>query len=214
MRPRAANHSCGPGSREEAIRLGRLVRLLMAPRPPVEATGLLALMLLHDSRRDARFDQAGELVVLDQQDRSRWDRERIAEALPLVEEALRGGPGPYALQAAIAALHCQASKPEETDWPQIVQLYDRLERLQPSAIVSLNRAVAVAMVDGPGAGLALMDTLAGELSGYHLLHAARADLLRRLGASADARRSYERALALATNESERRFLAKRLNEVT
>jgi len=203
-----------PGLSEEAIRLGRLVRLLMAPRPPVEATGLLALMLLHDSRRDARFDQAGELVVLDQQDRSRWDRERIAEALPLVEEALRGGPGPYALQAAIAALHCQASKPEETDWSQIVQLYDRLERLQPSAIVSLNRAVAVAMVDGPGAGLALMDTLAGELSGYHLLHAARADLLRRLGASADARRSYERALVLATNESERRFLAKRLNEVT
>ena len=155
----------------------------MAPQPPAEATALLALMLLHDSRRDARLDEAGDLVLLEEQDRSRWDQQQIAEALPLVEEALRGGPGPFALQAAIAALHCQAARAEDTDWPQIVRLYDLLERLQPSPIVSLNRAVAVAMVDGPQPALALIDALAaaGDLDGYHLLHAARADLLRRLG---------------------------------
>ena len=202
-----------PDLSEEAIRLARLVRHLTAPQTPPEATGLLALMLLHDSRREARLDLSGDLVVLEEQDRRRWDRARIAEALPLVEEALRGGSGPYALQAAIAALHCQAARPEDTDWPQIVQLYDRLERQHPSAIVSLNRAVAVAMVDGPAAGLALMDALASELDDFHLLHAARADLLRRLGAYTDATTSYERALALATNESERRFLSKRLNEL-
>ena len=202
-----------PDLSEEAIRLARLVRQLTAPPTPPEATGLLALMLLHDSRREARLDLSGDLVVLEEQDRRRWDRARIAEALPLVEEALRGGSGPYALQAAIAALHCQAARPEDTDWPQIVQLYDRLERQHPSAIVSLNRAVAVAMVDGPAAGLTLMDALASELDDFHLLHAARADLLRRLGASTDATTSYERALALATNESERRFLSKRLNEL-
>ena len=202
-----------PDLSEEAIRLARLVRQLTAPPTPPEATGLLALMLLHDSRREARLDSSGDLVVLEEQDRRRWDRARIAEALPLVEEALRGGSGPYALQAAIAALHCQAARPEDTDWPQIVQLYDRLERQHPSAIVSLNRAVAVAMVDGPAAGLTLMDALASELDDFHLLHAARADLLRRLGAYTDATTSYERALALATNESERRFLSKRLNEL-
>ena len=132
----------------EAIRLGRLVRILTAPQPPAEATALLALMLLHDSRRDARLDEAGDLVLLEEQDRSRWNREQIAEALPLVEEALRGGAGAFALQAAIAALHCQAARAEDTDWPQIVRLYDILERLDPSPIVSLNRAVAVAMVEG------------------------------------------------------------------
>ena len=202
-----------PDLSEEAIRLARLVRQLTAPPTPPEATGLLALMLLHDSRREARLDLSGDLVVLEEQDRRRWDRARIAEALPLVEEALRGGSGPYALQAAIAALHCQAARPEDTDWPQIVQLYDRLERQHPSAIVSLNRAVAVAMVDGPAAGLTLMDALASELDSFHLLHAARADLLRRLRAYTDATTSYERALALATNERERRFLSKRLKEL-
>jgi RNA polymerase sigma-70 factor (ECF subfamily) len=199
----------------EAIRLGRLVRTLMAPRPPSEATALLALMLLHDSRRNARVDEAGDLVVLEGQDRRRWDHRQIAEALPLVEEALRGGPGPFALQAAIAAVHCQAARAEDTDWPQIVRLYELLERLQPSPVVSLNRAVAVAMVDGPRPALALIDTLAaaGDLDGYHLLHAARADLLRRVGSSEEAAKSYARALALVTNDSERRFLERRLREV-
>src|SRR2546426_6040495 len=199
----------------EAIRLGRLVRALMGPEPPSEATALLALMLLHDSRREARLDEAGDLVLLEDQDRGRWHQPQIAEALPLVEEALRGGPGPYALQAAIAALHCQAGRAEDTDWPQIVRLYALLERLQPSPIVSLNRAVAVAMVDGPQPALALMDALAaaGDLDGYHLLHAARADLLRRVGSSADAAASYTRALTLVTNDSERRFLERRLREV-
>ncbi|MEX1244631.1 MAG: sigma-70 family RNA polymerase sigma factor, partial [Thermoanaerobaculia bacterium] len=136
----------------EAIRLGRLVRALMAPAPPPEVTGLLALMLLHDSRRDARTDDAGDVVLLEEQDRDLWDQRQIAEALPLVEEALRGGPGPFALQSAIAALHCQAATAAATNWPQIVGLYAVLERVQPSPIVSLNRAVAVAMVDGPRAG--------------------------------------------------------------
>src|SRR5256712_690979 len=199
----------------EAIRLGRLVRTLMAPQPPAEADALVALMLLHDSRREARLDETGDLVVLEEQDRRRWDQQQIAEALPLVEEALRRGPGPFALQAAIAALHCQAPRPEDTDWPQIVRLYDVLERLEPSPIVSLNRAVAVAMVEGPRSALALIDALAatGDLDGYHLLHAARADLLRRLGSSADAAASYARALALVTNDSERRFLERRLRQV-
>src|SRR5205809_1593861 len=199
----------------EAIRLGRLVRMLMAPQPPAETTALVALMLLQDSRRDARLDEAGDLVVLEDQDRRRWDQRQIAEALPLVEEALRGGPGPYALQAAIAALHCQAARAEDTDWPQIVRLYDVLERVQPSPVVSLNRAAAVAMVDGPRPALALIDALAatGDLDGYHLLHAARADLLRRAGSSVEAAKSYARALALVTNDSERRFLERRLREV-
>ena len=197
----------------EAIRLGRLVRSLLAPSPPSEVAGLLALMLLHDSRRHARTDDAGDVVLLEEQDRGRWDQKQIAEALPLVEVALRGGPGPYALQAAIAALHCHAARAEETDWPQIVALYAVLERVQPSPIVSLNRAVAVAMVDGPRAGLALIDAVAGQLDGYYLLHAARADLLRRDGSAAEAARSYTRALELATNESQRRYFERRLREI-
>ncbi len=199
----------------EAIRLGRLVRTLLAPHTPAEASALLALMLLQDARRDARLDPAGDIVILEEQDRRRWDQPQIAEALPLVVEAFRGGPGPYAVQAAIAALHCQAARAEDTDWPQILRLYDLLERLQPSPIVSLNRAVAVAMVQGPLAALPLIDELAagGELQGYHLLHAARADLLRRAGSFAEAAESYAQALELATNESERRFLERRLREV-
>ena len=199
----------------EAIRLARLIRMLMAPYVPEEATGLLALMLLHDSRRDARVDEAGDLVVLEEQDRNRWNQEQIAEALPLVGESMRREAGPYALQAAIAAEHCQAASAEETDWPQIVRLYDLLARVQPSPIVSLNRAVAVAMVDGPQQGIELINDLAatGNLDDYHLLHAARADLLRRLGSTAEAAKSYELALTLVTNESEKRFLERRLREV-
>jgi RNA polymerase sigma-70 factor (ECF subfamily) len=198
----------------EAIRLGRLLRALMSPAPP-EATGLLALMLLHDARRDARLDEAGDIVVLEEQDRSRWNRSQIAEAFPLAEEAFRGGPGPIAVQAAIAAMHCRTARPEDTDWPQIVLLYDLLERIQPTPIVSLNRAVAVAMAEGPQRGLELIDVLAraGDLDNYHLLHSARADLLRRLGSAAEAAEAYRRALELATNESERRYLERRLREV-
>ena len=199
----------------EAIRLGRLVRNLMTPQPPPEATALLALMLLHDARSDARLDESGDLVVLEDQDRSRWHQKQISEALPLVEEALRGGLGPFALQAAIGAVHCRAARAADTDWPQIVRLYDLLGRVQPSAIVSLNRAVAVAMMNGPQAGLALIEELAaeGELDNYHLLHAARADLLRRRGSREEAAKNYERALALVTNDSERRYLERRLREV-
>jgi RNA polymerase sigma-70 factor (ECF subfamily) len=199
----------------EAIRLGRLVRALLAPEPPAEVTALVALMLLHDSRRPARLNEAGDLVLLEDQDRRRWNQAQIAEAVPLVEEAFRSGPGPFALQAAIAAVHCQATRAEDTDWSQILGLYRLLERVQPSPIVSLNRAVAVAMVEGPGQALALIDALAetGALDSYHLLHAARADLLRRLGRSAEAALSYARALELVTNESERRFLKRRLREV-
>jgi RNA polymerase sigma-70 factor, ECF subfamily len=199
----------------EAIRLGRLVRSLMMPQPPPEATALVALMLLHDARRAARTDDAGDIVVLEEQDRTRWDQKQIAEALPLVEESFRGRPGAFALQAAIAATHCQTTRAEDTDWPRIVRLYDLLERVQPSPIVSLNRAVAVAMADNPTAGLALIDALAAadDLANYHLLHAARADLLRRLGSLPEAAESYMRALALVTNDSERRFLERRLREV-
>jgi RNA polymerase sigma-70 factor (ECF subfamily) len=199
----------------EAIRLGQLVRTLMSPRPPAEATGLVALMLLHDSRRNARLDAAGDLVVLEEQDRSKWNWRQIAEALPLVEEAFAVGPGSFAVQAAIAAEHCRAATAEETDWPRIVLLYDLLERIQPSPVVSLNRAVAVAMAEGPEAGLSIIDSVAasGHLDGYHLLHAARADLLRRLGLAVEAVKNYERALELVTNESERRYLRRRLREV-
>jgi len=199
----------------EAIRLARLVRALMEPAPPAEATALLALMLLHDSRRDARFDEDGDLVVLEEQDRGRWNRAQIAEALPLVEEALRAGPGPFGVQAAVAALHCQAPRAEETDWPQIVALYGILERLQPSPVVALNRAAALAMAEGPRPALAVVDALAagGELDRYHLLHAARADLLRRLGHPTEAATSYRRAIELVTNDAERRFLERRLREV-
>jgi len=202
----------------EAIRLARLLRMLMpqqAPGQPAEATALLALMLLHDSRRAARIDEAGDLITLEEQDRGLWNQAQIAEALPLVAEGFRAEPGPFAAQAAIAALHCRAVRAEDTDWPQIVRLYDFLERLQPSPIVSLNRAVAVAMVDGPRPALTLIDALAasGDLDSYHLLHAARADLLRRLGSLVEAAKSYARALALVTNDSERRFLERRLREV-
>jgi len=199
----------------EAIRLGMLIRELMAPRPPAEATGLLALMLLHDARREARIDESGDIVLLDDQDRGRWNRAQIDSALPLVDEALGGGPGPYALQAAISAVHCRAARPEDTDWPQILRLYDVLAAVQPSPVVALNRAAAVAMVHGPAPALALVDALAagGDLDGHHLLHAARADLLRRLGSFDDAAKSYARALALVGNDSERRFLERRLREV-
>jgi RNA polymerase sigma-70 factor, ECF subfamily len=197
----------------EAIRLGQLVKQLMAPQPPSEVTALVALMLLHDSRRDARLDESGDLILLEDQDRQRWNHQQIAEALPLVEEALRGGTGIYALQAAIAALHCQAARAEETDWEQIVRLYDVLERVQPSPIVSLNRAVAIAMADSPQAALVLLDRLATELDSYHLFHATRADLLRRVGAFQEATQGYTRALELVTNDSERRFLERRLHEV-
>lgn len=199
----------------EAIRLCRLVRTLLGARPPAEVTALLALLLLQDARRDARLDEAGDIVILEEQDRTRWDHRQIAEALPLTEEALRGGLGPFGLQAAIAAVHCQSARAEDTDWRQIVQLYDVLERVQPSPVVSLNRAVAVAMVNGPGQGLELIDALAAtnDLENYHLLHAARADLLRRLGSRDEAAKSYARALALVTNDSERRFLERRLREV-
>jgi RNA polymerase sigma-70 factor (ECF subfamily) len=199
----------------EAIRMGRLVRSLIGAQPPPEATALVALMLLHDARRDARTNEAGDLIILEEQDRSRWDHRQIAEALPLVDEAFRGGPGPYALQAAIAAQHCRAASTEDTDWAQIVRLYDRLERLQPSPIVTLNRAVAVAMAEGPRPALAIMDELAAssDLDNYHLMHAARADLLRRMGSPEEAANSYKQALKLVTNESERRFLERRLAEV-
>ena len=172
-------------------------------------------MLLHDSRCAARLDEAGDLVLLEDQDRRRWDQRLIAEALPLVAEAVRGGPGPFALQAAIAAQHCQAARAADTDWRQIVRIYDLLERVHPSPIVSLNRAVAVSMIDGPEPALVLIDALAanGALEGYHLLHAARADLLRRTRSRAEAAKSYARALELVTNDSERRFLERWLQEV-
>lgn len=199
----------------EAIRLGRLVKTLLEPNPPAEATALVALMLLHDSRREARLDEAGDLVVLEEQDRSRWNKAQIAEALTLVDEALSNSPGPFALEAAIAAEHCKAARADDTDWPRIVKLYDLLQQLLPSPVVALNRAVAIAMAHGPSAGLALIDELAasGELDDYHLLHAARADMLRRLGSNTEAAANYELALNLATNESERRFLERRLREV-
>ena len=198
----------------EAIRLARLLRALMSPQPPSEVSGLVALMLLHDSRRLARLDAAGDLVVLEDQDRSRWNEDYIAEALPLVDEALQVHPGQFALEAAISAEHCKAVRAEDTNWRQIIQFYNLLERLTGSPIVSLNRAVAVAMADGPQVGLTLIDSLADDLEGYHLLHAARADLFRRTGAKTEAANSYKRALELVTNESERRFLERRFAEVT
>jgi RNA polymerase sigma-70 factor (ECF subfamily) len=195
----------------EGIALARTLRSLIAPASS-ETTALLALMLLHDARRETRVDAEGVIVLLEDQDRARWHRGQIDEALPLVEEALATGAGPYALQAAIAALHCRAEHASATDWPQIVQLYQRLERMQPSPVVALNRAVAVAMAEGPDAGLALIETLAngGELEHYHLLHASRAELLRRVGARDRAKDSYIKALALVTHDSERRFLERRL----
>ncbi|HEY8515503.1 MAG TPA: RNA polymerase sigma factor [Candidatus Binatia bacterium] len=197
----------------EAIRLGRLLVELL---PEPEAIGLLALMLLHESRRAARTTGDGDLVLLDDQDRTLWNREMIAEGLELVERALATRRfGPYTLQAAIAGVHAQARTPAETDWPQIVALYDILLRLTPSPIVELNRAVAVAMRDGPEAGLALVDALLGrgELADYLFAHAARADLCRRLGRTMEARTAYRRALELTRQEPERRFLERRLVEL-
>lgn len=200
----------------EAIRLARLLRMLMGQRPPAEVTALLALLLLHDSRRNARLDAAGDLITLEEQDRNNWDQQQIAAALNLVVEAFSGGPGPYAIQAAIAAVHCRARRAEITDWPEIVRLYDLLLKMQPTPIISLNRAVAIAMAEGPSRGLELIDKLvaSGDLDGYHLLHAARADLLRRMGRTEEAANDYRRALALVTNDGERRFLQRRLREVT
>jgi RNA polymerase sigma-70 factor (ECF subfamily) len=207
----------------EAIRLGRLLVELVPPtgasRHGYDALGLLALMLLHDSRRDARTDEAGDVVLLEDQDRARWDRAQIAEALALVPIALRGDPdhrpdpGPYALQAAIAALHASAPVAAATDWAQIAALFDELVRRQPTPVVALNRAVAVAMARGAGAGLPLVDALAGELADYHLWHAARADLLRREGRRDDAVAAYRAALDRVGSEPERRFLERRLREL-
>ena len=197
----------------EAIRLGRLV-LELLPEP--EAMGLLALMLLQESRRAARTSPAGELILLKNQDRSLWNREHIAEGVALVERALSSRRfGAYTLQAAIAAVHSEAPDASATDWPQIVALYDLLARTEPSPVVELNRAVAVAMRDGPEAGLALIDAIIarGDLTDYHLAHSARADLCRRLGRIAEARSSYERALSLTRLEPERRFLEQRLREL-
>ena len=193
---------------DEAIRLGRvLVGLMPGER---EVSGLLALMLLHHSRRDARLDAGGDLVLLEDQDRALWRREEVDEGLRLAERAGEGSP--YAIQAAIAAEHARAERAESTDWRRIAALYERLEAATPSAVVTLNRAVAVAMADGPERGLEILDELAarGELEDYRLLHSARADLLRRLGREAEAASAYTRALALATNPVERRFLERRL----
>jgi RNA polymerase sigma-70 factor, ECF subfamily len=185
---------------------------VLLPGQP-EVLGLVALMLLQDARREARTDADGDLVLLEDQDRARWDAAEIAEGLGLLETALRAGrPGPYQLQAAIAAVHAQADRAQDTDWPQIEALYAELCRRAPSPVAELNRAVAVAMARGPAAGLELLDAMRGvaELAGYRLYHSARGDLLRRLGRSADAADAYARALELATNDAERRFLSRRL----
>ncbi|RZQ66033.1 RNA polymerase sigma factor [Amycolatopsis suaedae] len=196
----------------EAIRLARLLSELMPDEP--ETTGLLALMLLQDSRRAARLDAAGDLVTLEDQDRDRWDTGEIAEGTRLLESALRRGrPGPYQVQAAIAACHSTAATAADTDWPQIAALYLRLRRMVPSPVVRLNHAVAVGMADGPATGLALVDEVAADLPGYHLLPATRADLLRRLGRTEQARAAYTEALALAPTDTERRFLTRRLTEL-
>jgi len=198
----------------EAVRLGRVLVELMPDEG--EALGLLALLLLHDARREGRVGPGGELVLLEDQDRSRWDRAKIHEGIKLLDQAIRRGPaGPYRLQACIAALHAVAPTAEATDWRRITLLYDQLMAVADSPVVALNRAVAVAMVEGPAAGLDLMDTLAasGTLDSYHLLHAARGDLLRRLGCAPEATAAYRRALELATNPVEQTFLTHRLSEV-
>jgi RNA polymerase sigma-70 factor (ECF subfamily) len=206
----------------EAIRLGRLLAELQ-PEPEVmgaEVTGLLALMLLQESRRAARTSPTGELILLENQDRSLWNREQIAEGVALLEKALQYQQksrrfGPYTLQAAIAAVHAEAESVAATDWRQIVALYDQLLRIQPSAVVELNRAVAIAMCDGPEAGLAHIDAVLehGELADYYLAHSARADMYRRLGRTAEARASYEKALALTQQEPERQFLQERIRQL-
>jgi RNA polymerase sigma-70 factor (ECF subfamily) len=197
----------------EAIRLGRLLTALL---PEPEAVGLLALMLLHDSRRAARTSPAGDLILLEDQDRSLWNRDQIAEGVSLVERALSSGSvGPYTIQAAIGAVHAQAPSAAATDWTQIAALYDVLLRAEPTPVVELNRAVAIAMRDGPSVGLPLIDAILtrGDLQKYHLAHSARADLCRRLGRTEDARVSYERALSLTQQEPEQRFLKRRLSEL-
>lgn len=196
----------------EAIRLARTLCELLSNEP--ENLGLLALMLLQDSRRAARTGSEGELIPLEEQDRSQWDHDEIREGLPLVERALRmGSPGPYQIQAAIAAIHAQARTPAETDWNQIKQLYRELQRLNPSVVVALNAAVAVAMSDGLEKGLADMEALGSELDGYYLYHAGRADLLRRLHRAAPALEAYRKALSLTANAVERRYLRRRIAEV-
>jgi len=206
---------------DESIRLARLLTLLLNQeslyREVPEAMGLLALMLLHDSRREARVGPGGELVLLEDQDRSSWDSGKIQEGLDILEHALHmRQPGPYQVQAAISALHAQAKHAEDTDWPQIAALYNALMRMGPSPIVELNRAVAIAMADGPLQGLVLLDrtNLSKELSDYYLFHAARADLLRRAGRLRDARNAYMQALKLCLNEREQAFLNHRLTQVT
>lgn len=194
----------------------RLTRLLVELLPEPEAVGLLALMLLHDSRKATRSTADGELILLEEQDRSRWDHEQIAEGVMLVEQALKSRRfGPYTLQAAIAAVHSEASSAEATDWNEIIGLYEVLLRIEPSPVVELNRAVAVAMRDGAEAGLSLIDELLadGQLDGYHLAHAARADMCRRLGRRDEARSAYKQAIALTRQEPERRFLERRLAEL-
>jgi RNA polymerase sigma-70 factor (ECF subfamily) len=198
----------------EAIRLGRVLCELMPAEP--ENLGLLALMLLHDSRRDARMTSTGELVTLEEQDRSLWDRNEIAEGAALLDRAFRiRAPGLYQLQAAIAALHAEAKSPEQTDWREIAALYRELAKINGSAIVRLNWAVAIAMGDGIDKGLAIIDGIAhsGELDGYYLLHASRADLLRRLGRMSEAEQAYERALELSSNDVERRYLRRRRDSI-
>jgi RNA polymerase sigma-70 factor (ECF subfamily) len=198
----------------EAIRLGRLLHALMPEA--AEAEALLALMLLHDSRRDARMSASGEIVLLEEQDRTKWHREQIAEGRELTERALaRGARGPYALQAAIAALHAEAKRSEDTDWHQIGALYELLLQQQPSPVVELNRAAAVAMAEGPAEGIRLLDALQerGQLRGYYLLPAARGDLLRRMGRWAESEQAYRHALSLVANDAERRFLERRLSEM-
>jgi RNA polymerase sigma-70 factor (ECF subfamily) len=199
----------------EAIRLARTLTALMPDEP--EALGLLALLLLHDARRAGRVDEAGDLLTLEEQDRSRWEADLIDEGGQILEAALRRGrPGPYQVQAAIAACHATASDAVATDWVEIAALYGELARMVPSPVVELNRAVAVAMADGPDAGLTLVDAIeaTGALSGYHLLPATRADLLRRLGRRTEAAAAYRDALELATSDAERRYLARRLAETT
>ena len=198
---------------DEAIRLASVLDGLMPGE--AEITGLLALMLLQHSRREARTDDQGSLVLLDDQDRARWDHDMIDKGLVALDRALAARrPGPYQLQASIAAQHARAPRAEDTDWPQIAALYGRLAEMSPSAVVALNRAVAIAMADGPARGLPFVEALSGELDGYHLFHSARADLLRRLGRYDEAAEAYGRALGVATNPSERAYLERRLAEVT
>jgi RNA polymerase sigma-70 factor (ECF subfamily) len=195
---------------DEAIWLTRVLTQLLADEP--EGIGLLALMLLQHSRHDARTDAGGDLVRLEDQDRSRWDHDMIDEGIATLDRAMElGAPGPYQVQAAIAALHAEAPRPENTDWPQIAALYGALAEMAPSPVISLNRAVAIAMADGPQAGLPLIDDLAAHLDAYHLFHAARADLLRRLDRLEESAAAYRRALSLATNAQERAFLERRLS---